>query len=59
MSLHDNIVGLVFADNADNKEVGRFLVKLGWIYTFAVSVASIWMKAAYGKHMEEGILSSK
>ena len=58
--LHDAILEGYFGPKFSNDEVGMFLVRIGWIYTFSVSIIMMWMAAPYGKHaMGDGILSCK
>ena len=57
--LHDAILEALFGPTFSNDEVGLFLVRIGWIYTFSVSIIMMWMAAPYGKHMGDGILSCK
>ena len=57
--LHDAILEALFGPTFSNDEVGLFLVRIGWIYTFSVSIIVMWMAAPYGKHMGDGILSCK
>ena len=63
MSVHDEILRLAFGSEAEAgsyEQVGLFLVRLGWIYTFTVSLIQTWgMAAPYGKHLNDNVVGAK